>query len=130
MNFYRRNKNKFNAQPTKCSRGHNHRSQLECSVCETQKCMEMGGIRRLIQTEKKLYLGPARIGYILDFLCEELSDQARVGMEAKGLEGPRWKIIKKLWRVHGEFPLEIWKGNARRPVLVETIVPNRKEENV
>lgn len=114
---------KFNAKRTKCSRGHNHRSALECSVCELQLLMEKGGVRKLIQAEKKFYLGPARIGYVMDLYCQEQPSGALVGMEAKGMEVPRWKDIKKLWRAHGEFPLEVWKGSARRPVLVETIYP-------
>ena len=75
--------------------------------------------------EQTLRLGPGKVIYRCDIVATK-PDGSRVYIEAKGREMSRWPTIKRLWKAHGYGPLEIWKGTARRPVLVQTIHPEHE----
>jgi hypothetical protein len=50
--------------------------------------------------------------------------------EAKGFNTADFKIKLKMWREGaGPGPLELWKGNARAPKLVEIIIPKQIKES-
>ena len=58
-------------------------------------------------------LGPARISYHPDFLVVEHGEAYYV--DVKGMETPRFEVIKDLWRVHGRLPLLIvYKDRTER----------------
>ena len=62
------------------------------------------------------------IKYRADF--DYMEDGRRVVEEIKGFEGERWRIVKKLWKHHGEFPLRILKdAGGGIPKLTETLFP-------
>lgn len=44
-----------------------------------------------------------------------------VWVEAKGMEGDRWKIIKKIWKALGPGNLEVYKDRGNGLYLAETI---------
>jgi len=44
-----------------------------------------------------------------------------VWVEAKGMEGDRWKIIKKIWKALGPGDLEVYKDRGNGLYLAETI---------
>ena len=125
--FNRRKGNKYGNKRTKCSKGHNHRSQLEASVCALITLREKAGELKLIKTEQHLYLTEARIKYIADFTCGDVKSGEVFYIEAKGYASQRWPMIVKLWRKFGLGKLEIWKGTAARPKLAEIIVPKCSE---
>lgn len=102
--------------------GHSFASKLEASVYQLLKYRKLAGEIRSIQVQDHVHLTAARIAYVPDFRCE-MADGSIEWTEAKGMEGPRWPTIKKLWRFYGPGPLHIWKGDYRRPRLAETIVP-------
>ena len=112
--------NKFGAKKISCNFNHPHPSALEASVCAiltSQNSIE------LIQTQKKVYLSEARIGYIPDFYCRDLHSGKEFFVEAKGFETESWAIKLKLYRVYGPLCLQLFKGTALRPFKSETIEP-------
>jgi hypothetical protein len=106
-------------------------SKLEESVFQIlqlrEKAKEIRNLRR--QHTLVLQEGPReiRICWRVDFSFEEFSairltwDLAFA--EAKGFEDEVYKLKLKLFRAKPQGKLEIWKGNYRSPLLVETIHP-------
>lgn len=124
----RKPKNKYGARKTLCSLGHPHPSGLEASVCEVLSLrLKAGDIRNL------KYIATVKLGYgiswKLDFSFEQSPDWHLRYAEAKGAETRDYKLKLRMYREGcGEAPLEIWKGNARRPMLVQTVYPKAKGE--
>lgn len=76
-----------------------------------------------VQVKDHVYLTRARILLIADFKITELSGAER-WIEAKGFETPEWRIKRRLWKHYGPGPLEIWKRQGKKGlVLHETIIP-------
>ncbi len=67
-------------------------------------------------------LTDAMISYRSDFAYIE---QGRaVTEEIKGMEGERWRIIKKLWRYYGPNILRVYKRSTGSSIkLTDTIMP-------
>jgi hypothetical protein len=106
--------------PTHCRHGHKHRSKLEASVCQVLHLRKKAGEIKDIKVEDHIYLTDARIGYVVDFRCTT-SDGKLFWVEAKGHPNDTWAIKKKLWRIYGPGPLEIWMGTHQDPGLDEII---------
>jgi hypothetical protein len=119
--------NKYGAQAVD-SDGYRFASKLEASVYQLLKLRQAAKEITQIECQVHVYLSLARVLYIPDFKCK-LANGTEIYVEAKGLAGPRWPTIKKLWKSYGLGPLEIWKGSHLRPCLVETIVPRNKCED-
>jgi len=107
-----------------CRYGYSHRSQLERAVCDLVWIREQAGEIEHLKHEHRIALTLSKIAYIADFMVRCTSEtKQEMFIEAKGFESARWPIIRKLWRFYGPGPLEIWKGDYRRPRLDETIIP-------
>ena len=113
----------YNNLRSVCGLGHSHRSKLEGAVCELIRLRQLAGEIRLDQVEETVYLTAARYKYIADFRCTDLKTGKPFRAEAKGFPDKRWPTTKKLYRLYGELPLEIWGGSHQRPKLVEKIIP-------
>ena len=123
---FNRPKNKFGARKTVCSQGHPHPSALECSVCELHILREKAGEIRNLKWQHTVHLAFG-IKWKVDWSYELAPDWTLAFSEAKGAEDRGYKLKIRMWREGcGIGPLEIWKGDARRPRLVETIVPKEK----
>ena len=59
----------------------------------------------------------------VDFSYVDSKTSEKVYVEAKGNEGAKFKQDKRLWKQNPPAKLEIWKGSAARPKLVEIIEP-------
>jgi len=108
-----------------CALNHSHRSKLESSVCRILQFRESAGDIKILQVEDHIYLTRARIGYVADFKCQFIATGELFWVEAKGYANERWPMKKKLYKFYGPGPLEIWVGDYKKPVLSETIYPQR-----
>lgn len=120
---WRRSKNKMGNVASACQQGHSHRSKLESAVCGLIHLRERAGELKLVQAECNVHLSRAKILYIADFKCVDLKTGEDIYIEAKGMVGPRWPTIKKLWKAYGLGRLEVWRGTHTRPYLDEVIEP-------
>lgn len=75
-----------------------------------------------IQRQKTIQLLPG-IAYRADFKIV-LSDDSFYIVEAKGFETEVWLLKKKIYKVFGPAPLEVWKGSKSGRRIVETIIPD------
>jgi hypothetical protein len=121
-------KNKYGARKTKCALGHNHPSALEASVCQTLQLRQRAGDIKNIKYIATVHLAFG-VRWKVDFSFEQrLKDDTWVmtWCEAKGFNTADFKIKLKMWREGaGPGPLELWKGSARAPKLVEIIIPKQ-----
>lgn len=103
--------------------GRSFHSKLEAAVYEYLLAREEAGEIKDIECQVQVRLTEARVLYIPDFMFTDVATGKKAYCEAKGFEGPRWPTIKKLWRVYGFGPLEIYKGSYKNPILDEIIIP-------
>jgi hypothetical protein len=128
---------KYGAVKTVCSAGHPHPSGLECAVCEILMQRERAGDIRDLKWQCTVDLGFG-VRWKVDWGFEQKSGQLLTDplgvskskewiptyAEAKGAETKDYKLKLRMWKDgRGPAPLEIWKGSAQRPTLVETIHP-------
>lgn len=106
--------------------GYSFASQFECAVFNFLLLREKAGELKDIQCQDHVYLTKADICYIPDFKFLDLKTNEFVWAEAKGFETDVWKIKKRLWAHYGPGRLEIYKGNAKKIKLWETITPKTK----
>jgi hypothetical protein len=128
---------KYGAVKTVCSAGHPHPSGLECAVCEILIQRERVGDIRNLKWQHTVNLGFG-VRWKVDWSFEQRGGQVLIDpmgvssadvwtptfAEAKGAETNYYKLKLRMWKEGcGPAPLEIWKGSAQRPMLVETIYP-------
>ena len=113
-------RNKFGAQRT-----NGYSSKLEAAVRQILDLREKAGeISDIKRGAVELTCG---IRWNVDFNYLDVKTGKRVWVEAKGVETERYRICLKLWRGgFGPGVLEIWKGDWRRPVLVDIVKPNKE----
>ena len=104
--------------------GYSFASKLEREIFQMLNLRMKAGEFDLIRIQATILLTEAEIRYIADFECIKRDPETIFYVEAKGFEGERWRIIKKLYKHYGKYPLEIWRmGSQKQPYLAETIVP-------
>lgn len=113
-------KNKYGNVRSQSSDGQTYSSKLECAVAEMLKARVAKDEIYDLREQQTVRLTEAGITYKADFSYRWGNDEL-VYVEAKGVDGARWRIIKKLWRFYGPAPLEVWKGTYKRPELSEVI---------
>jgi len=84
-----------------------------------EKAKEISDIR----CQPNIFLTRARIRMIPDFSAINSKTGEVEYFEAKGFEGERWLICKKLWSIYGPGRLHIFKGRAGKVFEVDSIVP-------
>lgn len=135
-------RNKFNARKVTYN-GIRFDSMFECAVYKSLEAQQRAGEIRDLKVQQKVYFTEAKILIKADFsfirrhtavlsvdhagrtINTSTPKEAFTYAEAKGYETDTWKLKKRLYKVYGPAPLEIWKGTHLRPFLEETIVPKR-----
>lgn len=113
-------RNKYGAKPS-----NGFPSKLESAVNDLLRIRENEKEITDIQRQQTVILQDGapnvKISWKLDFSYERVSDGKRCYVEAKGFATEDFKLKLKLWRKNPPAPLEIYKGDYRRPILSETI---------
>lgn len=82
----------------------------------------------VVQQQECIYLTKAKILYKPDFTCEDPVTKEKFWVEAKGYETSLWRLKLKLWRHYGPGPLHIYKGDYKKPIHTETVIPELYED--
>lgn len=85
---------------------------------------------KLRRQQAHIKLSKADILYIADFECDDLTSNIQDALryiETKGFETPEWKLKKRLYRIYGKWPLEIWIRKGKGIFLDEIIYPQREQ---
>lgn len=100
-------------------------SKLEAAVYEQLLFRERAGEIKNIKRQQTVVLqdGPReiKITWRVDFSFERTSDGKLVYVESKGFETSDYRLKLKLWRKLKPAPLEIYRGDYKRPTLIERI---------
>jgi hypothetical protein len=107
--------------------GYSFASGLEAALfTEYLRPLELAGQIRDLRPQPQLYLeiNGERFGYKPDFEAYDLNLGETVWYEAKGAEGERWAMIKKLWRAVGPGRLRVFKGSKTKFRMTEELRPN------
>lgn len=116
-------RNKFGAQRTD-----GFSSKLEAGLHQILVARMLSGEIDSIRQQVSVDL-TCGIRWRVDFLFRVVKTGQQVWAEAKGCETDRYRLCLKLWRGgHGPGPLEIWKGDWRRPKLVEVVIPQTRRK--
>jgi hypothetical protein len=122
-------RNKYGAKKTTCSLGHPHPSALEASVCEILILREKAGDIRELKYQSTVHLAFG-IKWKVDWefeQCQNSSNNIECEWVQRFAETRDYRLKLRMWKNGcGPAPIEIWKGSARRPMLVETIWPEAK----
>lgn len=115
--------NKLHAERSICSRGHPHPSKLECAVCEILILREKSGDIRNLKWQATVELD-YQVRWKIDWSFEQSPDWHLRFAEAKGKEDRDFKLKFRMWcNGCAKGPLELWRGNHRRPYLDIVIMP-------
>lgn len=119
----RKGRNKYNAKKQEFA-GRKFDSGLEVETYKLLLLREKAGEISDINHQVQTHITAARVGYRADFryFCKRRKEY--IYAEAKGLDGERWQVIKKLWTVYGLGKLEIYKSGKPYPKLQDTITPH------
>ena len=71
---------------------------------------------KIQELQPKVYLTRARILYKPDFLMND-----RTYIDVKGVETPVFRLKKRLWKLYGPGPLEIWARSGKNFKMKERI---------
>lgn len=105
-----------------CALGHSHRSKLEGAVCQILQLREKAGEIKVLQVEDHILIS-GWYRYVPDFRCELVATGEVFWVEAKGFANDRWPSTRRGWKHAGPGKLEVWKGDYKKPVLDEVIIP-------
>lgn len=92
--------------------GRNYHSKTEAARAMELDMLVRSGDVLDWTPQPKFELGPAKIKCVMDFYVHSANDGAWVE-DVKGAETDKFKILKKLWAVHGPCPLHILKRSGR-----------------
>lgn len=118
-------KNKFNAKMARV-KGVGFHSELEASVDGILRQRVAAGEIILLQRQDKItfyWNGVKIISYIPDFKCQLVATGEVFWVEAKGFKDALWSVKEACWRAAGPGRLEMWEGDARRPIFTGNIIP-------
>jgi hypothetical protein len=101
--------------------GYSFSSKLEAAVfCLLKQDPNI----EVLQVQDHVYMTDARILFVPDFKCKNISTNEIYWAEAKGIETNVYRIKRRLWKHYGPGRLEVYMGSATRPYLKETIIPS------
>ncbi len=103
-------------------------SKLEAATYDWLSLREKAGEIKIEKLQDHCYITEARILYIADFKILNLETKEYEWIESKGLELPRWIIIKKLWSVYGLGRLTVIKGSYTNLRIDEIIIPKAPKQ--
>lgn len=102
-------------------------SKLEKAVWEMLRIMQAANEIKDLKRYHTVVLSDAKVRWKCDFIFTNVKTGGQELAEAKGKEDARFRVVKKLYKEYGTMPLQIWKGNYRRPFLFETIKPKGRK---
>lgn len=110
-------RNKYHAVRT-CGYG----SKIESERAHELALLVRAGTISELHEQPRVFLTAAEISYRPDFCYVE--NGVIVWEEVKGVEGERWRIVKKLWKYYGPGPLRVMRrARSGRIETAETINP-------
>lgn len=120
---------KYNAEKALCQWAkHPHPSKLEAAVCDMLHLREAGGDIRNLKWQATVHLGFG-VKWKVDFKFEQSPDWHERWAEAKGKEDRDFKLKFRMWKEGcGPGPLEMWRGEWRRPYLERVYWPAGGDE--
>jgi hypothetical protein len=128
MGAFRFSPNKYGAHKTDDGFPSKLEKAVYIKLLDQQMCGLISDLKRqqtvILQEGKR----ETRIAWRLDFSFVNRETGALEYAEAKGVETGEYKLKLKLWRANPPAPLSIWKGNWRKPKLVERI--ERRESDI
>jgi hypothetical protein len=105
--------------------GFSFASELEAALYDLLLMRERDGEFNGIRCQPQVRLTRAGIIMKPDFCAVSNVDGAQLFFEAKGFETDIYRLKRRLWEFYGPGPLEVWKGSARNPRLVEVLRPRQ-----
>jgi hypothetical protein len=109
-------------------RGTVFQSKVERKVAQILAVRHKAGEITDLRFHPSFKLGPAEIGYKSDFCFKE--DGRWVVVEVKGVETDRWRLIQKLWAVHGPCELRIMQRGYGGAIVVTKVIPGGEKKGV
>ena len=111
--------NKYHAVSSHCAEGHFHRSKGEAGRCSELHLLQRAKEIKDLKVEPRVMVGP--LSYKPDWTYTERGK--KITEDFKGVEGERFRILKKLWPELGEGVLRITKTSPRykKAVVVKEI---------
>lgn len=117
--------NKYGAKRT-VTAGGAFPSKLEANTYTHLMALKAAGYYAAVVRYDTVELIPG-VKWKVDFVCSFPNGELE-WVEAKGIEGERYRVIVQLWRELGPGRLVVYKADRRgNPVISETIVPKRKQ---
>lgn len=105
--------------------GYSFDSKLEAALFDQLRLRERAGqISNVQHHPGTVFLSPARVQYRPDFKYLNHATGAVEYAESKGVRGPKWPSIEKLWKIFGPGRLEVWGGSYNRLKLLKAIQPS------
>ncbi len=120
-------KNKYNARQARV-KGISFHSELEASVDGILRMREAAGEIKILQRQDKItfyWNGVKIISYMPDFKCQLLATGEIFHVEAKGYRDALWSVKEACWRAAGPGRLEMWEGDAEKPIFTGNIIPKK-----
>ncbi len=117
----RRRPSKYGNQPT-VFQGRRYASKAEAAYAAELDLRRRAGDVRAIVPQPRIELEP-KIVYIPDFHFEQRTPEGwqAIYVDVKGVETPRFRLCKALWKLHGRVPLHIVARVRDRFVLREIV---------
>jgi len=106
--------NKYHAISSHCAEGHFHRSKGEAGRCSELHLLQRAKEISNLEVEPRVMVGP--IAYKPDWTYTE--NRKMITEDFKGIEGERFRMIKKLWPELGVGVLRITKAHSRYKKVV------------
>ena len=113
--------NKFHAVSTVCMSRHKHPSKGEARRCDELALMQRGGAITDLVQQPVVELEPG-IGYRVDFSYILKGNSFRTWEDFKGVETERFRLICKLWVLHGPGPLRVSVTGGAGPCKIDRVI--------
>lgn len=120
-----RRPNKFGAKRVELD-GRNFASTFESQLYAQCKLEERAGLIRDIRTQVKIWLTPT-VKHNVDFVVFDIARGINIAREAKGADTERWLVLKQLYKDLAPIPLQVYKKQGSRIVMIEEIPVGKYE---
>jgi hypothetical protein len=118
--YQTRRGNKYGAEKVKDGT-RTYDSKGECEMHGILRLMERAGLVSDIRHHPAAISLTGKVKYKIDYTIFDEKRKRKIGVEYKGFETERFKIICQIWPDHGPFPLQIWSKKGNRIFMVKEI---------
>lgn len=112
--------NKYGAEKVKDG-ARTYDSKLEHEMHGLLKLMERAGLIKNIRHHPAAIELIGKVKYKIDFIVFDIKRGMDIGIEAKGIETERFKVICQMWPACGPMPMQVWKKERNRLYMVKEI---------